>query len=163
RRLAQKNERQGGPGRTKSKAAVKREMRCLMSKPTVDSPFPAGSVTEPMVYNPLSKLAILGLGLAALYSGVVLISTVVALRSGTPLLLGDWMFFLPLAGAGLSLLAYRQIRNSEGTLSGDQLVRWGLWLSVLTGLGYGVYYLATGLAIQQQANSFLMTKGEESG
>ncbi len=128
-----------------------------------DSTVAPSSTPTPTVYNPLSKLAILGLGLSALYAGIVVVETLIALRSYTPLFLPDWLLILPLAGAALCLLALRQIRNSEGTLSGDKLCRWGLALSVLSGLGYGAYYLATGWAIQHQANSFLMTKGDDSG
>lgn len=131
-----------------------------MSKPTIDSPpTPAPAP----VYNPLSMLAILGLGCGGLYAGIVLMSTLVALTSGAPLFLPDLLLVLPIVGAGLSLLAFRQIQNSEGTLSGETIARWGLWLSILAGLGYGAYYLSTGIAIQQQANTFLMTKGDDGG
>src|SRR4051812_13385041 len=123
-----------------------------MPEPTADkSPATAAA---PAVYNPLSILAVLGLGAAALYAGIVIVNAVSALQRGEPLLLPDWFLLLPLAGAGLSLLALRQIRNAEGTLSGERLCQWGLGLSVVVGLAYGAYYLVTGWAIQHQANTF---------
>lgn len=131
-----------------------------MPEPTVDN---ASATTAPAVYNPLSMLAVLGLGCSALYAGILVMSAVVALRSGAPLLLPDWLLLLPVAGAGLALLALRQIRNSEGTLAGTKLSVWGLFLGGGAALAYGAYYLATGFAVQQQANNFLMNKGEESG
>jgi hypothetical protein len=145
-----------------------------MSEPAADKPVTSTAITttpppaapvskSATTYNPLSKLAVLGLSCAGLYAGIVVMSALVAVTSGTPLFLPDWLLFLPLAGAGLSLLASWLIRTSEGTLSGEKLARWGLLLSVVAGLGYGAYYLATGLAIQQQANHFLLVKGEEGG
>lgn len=130
-----------------------------MSKSSVARPAPAA----PTTYNPLSKLAIFGLGCAIAYAVFVIGSALLASASGAPPFVPDALLILPIAGAGLSLLAARQIRNSEGTLSGERLTRWGLWLSVLTGLGYGAFFLSTGLAVQQQANHFLMTKGDETG
>jgi hypothetical protein len=115
------------------------------------------------VYNPLSKLAVIGLGCSVLYAGIVAMSAVSAVWNRAPLFLPDWLLIVPVAGAALSLLAWRQIRNAEATLSGETLARWGLWLSVLTALGYGAYYMATVEAIKQQASSFLTTKSEDSG
>jgi hypothetical protein len=68
------------------------------------------------------------------------------------------MVLLAVAGAVVSFLAQRQINNSEGTLAGTTLARWGLWLAVVSGLGYSAYANVTGLALKQQAHEFLTEK-----
>src|SRR5262249_49022994 len=71
-----------------------------------------------------------------------------------------------LGGVVLSVLALRQIRNSEGTRAGTGLARWGLWLSLVSGLGAGTFALFSGLAVEMQAAAFLMDKdtaGRNSG
>jgi hypothetical protein len=114
-------------------------------------------------YRPLSGLAIAGLGLALLFATIIVAYGLVGLFSGMPILLGNWHLFLllPLAGAVLSFLAQWQIRNSEGTRAGQGLATWGLWLSVLFGLGYGAYAVATNLAVQWQAEDFLLNSNPE--
>src|SRR5262249_21378188 len=56
-----------------------------------------------------------------------------------------------------------EIRKSEGTRAGTTLARWGLWMSVVAGLGYFAYDKATELALTQQANNFLLVEGKDSG
>jgi hypothetical protein len=43
------------------------------------------------------------------------------------------------------------------------LARTGLWISLLTGLGYFVCYYVTGLAVTSQANGFFMEPGQDMG
>lgn len=126
--------------------------------------MPTPSTTEePLQYRPLSALAVTGLVISALYSAIILYSALRAFMTGDPLLMqGFWLLF-PIVGAVLSVLARVEIRRSEGTRAGMALTRWGLGLSFCFGLGYFVYSLGTELAIRQQANRFVMEKGDESG
>src|SRR5262245_59430748 len=98
---------------------------------------------EPLVYRPLSGLAVARLIGPALEAALVLVSVGVGLLGRLPLMLPGWLVPLPIAGVVLSLLALRQIRNSEGTRAGEKLAGWGLWLGVLAGLGYGSYMVFT--------------------
>jgi hypothetical protein len=134
-----------------------------MGDPTPTPTLASERPSEPLVYRPLSLPAVAGFGLACLYALVVVIGTAAALIEGAPALLpGPFFPVVVLAGA-LSLLALWQIRNSEGTRAGAALAQWGLWISILAGLGYGAYRLAASLAVTSQANHFVMTKGEDSG
>ncbi len=114
-------------------------------------------------YSPLSPLAIIGLGLAGLYALIVIYAVLFGFLSGATVFLPLWLFILPIGACVLCVVAQRQIKNSEGTMAGEPLAMWGLYLSILTGLGYGAYYFATSLAVRQQAHSFLMTENEDSG
>jgi hypothetical protein len=124
---------------------------------------PAPPAGEPLVYRPLSGLAIASVVLSGLFALALLAAGVAALVRSSPPLMSTWVLLLPTAGVVLSLAAQWRIRRSEGTLAGAALARWGLWLGLLAGLGYVAYYLATGLAVQQQANHFLMDEGEDTG
>jgi len=121
---------------------------------------PAGAEAA---YRPVSGLAIAGFILACLYFVVVQVTIVAALIQGGGFFLHTAFFLMPIGGAVLCFLAQRQIRASEGTRAGLGLARWGLWLSVFTGLGYFAYYQFTGWAVKQQANAFLMEKDSDSG
>jgi hypothetical protein len=132
-----------------------------MPEPT--SPVAAERPAEPLVYRPVSGLAIAGFIFAALFTGLVLLSVLVALVRRESFYLQTWMYPLALAGGVLSFLALRQIRASEGTRAGTPLARLGLWLSILCGLGSGIFSWVTGLALRQQANRFLMEKGPDAG
>jgi hypothetical protein len=129
------------------------------TSPTLIETEPA----EPVIYRPLSGFAVTSLVFAGLYALLVVLSAVVALIKGEPFYLPTWLLGLPIAGIILSLLAYRQIRNSEDTRAGTTLAKWGLWLSALCGLGYLTYSIFTGLAVQAQANRFLVEKGADAG
>ena len=129
-----------------------------MSEPTSR---PVAETTAELVYRPISGLAVSGLLLASLYAGLVVISATVALVQGAAFFLPMWLGVIALAGGILSFLAQRQIRDSEGTRAGMAIARWGLWLSIFSGLGYGAYYYFTGLALIQQANHFLMVKEDD--
>jgi hypothetical protein len=118
---------------------------------------------ETIAYRPLSGLALASLALSGLFAIVLLASLVVALIKGAPVFFSGWFLVLPVGGAVLGVLAQGRIRRAEGTLAGALLARWGMWLGLLGGLGYGAYYFATGLAVEQQANQFLMVEGEDTG
>lgn len=118
---------------------------------------------EPLVYRPISGLAIAGFVIGVAYALVLVVAGYRALSSGQPLLLGGWWLALPLAAVVLSYLGQVHIRTSEGTRAGMKLTRWGLGLGLFFGLGYFVYSLGTGLAIRQQAYNFLTQEGEDSG
>jgi hypothetical protein len=124
---------------------------------------PAPLVGETMVYRPLSALALASVLLAILYVVLLAVTAVVALLQAGPVFLPTWSLLVPVAAVALGLAAQWRIRSAEGTLAGVSLARWGLWLGLLAGLGYGTYYFVTGWAIQQQANDFLMKVGEDSG
>jgi hypothetical protein len=132
-----------------------------MAEPTrVLTPEPSG---DALVYRPLSGLAIAGLALSLVYTVMVVVSAAAALIEGAPFFLAGWTVLLAVAGAGLSLLARWRIRTSEGTRAGLKVAQWGLWLSVVSGLGYTAYAMATAAAIKQQANRFLTEPGEDAG
>jgi hypothetical protein len=132
-----------------------------MPEPT--SPVAAERPAEPLVYRPISGLAIAGIIFATLFAGLVLFSVIVFLVRREPFYLPTWMYLLGIAGLVLSFLALRQIRASEGTRAGIPLARLGLWLSVLCVLGSWVFSLVTGRALYQQANRFLTEKGPDAG
>lgn len=120
---------------------------------------PALTKTSPPVetvsYRPITLLAVLGLACSILFISVALVTAVVSWRQGTPAFLSRFFLAIPAAGFVLCLLALRRIQLSEGTLSGDRLAKWGLWLSTVGLLGYCAYEFGINMAIQQQANSFL--------
>jgi hypothetical protein len=126
------------------------------------APMQTGS-PDPLVYRPVSGMAILGLTLAGVYAVLVIISTAVALIQGIPFFLSGWFLILVISAATVSYLALRKIQDSEGTLAGASLARVGLWMSIFTGLGYTAYANVTGLALRQQAHIFLTEKSPESG
>jgi hypothetical protein len=118
---------------------------------------------EPLAYRPISGFAVAGFIAAALFAFMVLAATVVALYQGAPFFYPVWVVVVPAGALVLSLVARSQIRNSEGTRAGESLAGYGIWISLLTGLGYFVYYYVTGLAITSQANDFLTKLGQDTG
>ncbi|MFO0965037.1 MAG: hypothetical protein U0793_05535 [Gemmataceae bacterium] len=128
----------------------------------MSTPVPS-STQEPLTYQPLSAFAVVGFAVSVVYAAFVLFAGYFAIRRGDPLLMPGYWLLLPIAGATLSLLGRSHIRNSEGARAGMKLTRWGLGLSVCFGVAYFVYALGTGLAIRQQANSFLMEPGADAG
>jgi hypothetical protein len=127
--------------------------------PAAPPPPPA----EAIVYRPVSGWAVAGFGIGALFAFVIAANTVVALAQGAPMFFPAWILSLAVVGIVCSLIGQRQIELSEGTRAGAKLARLGIWLSLLSGLGYLSYYYVTGLALQNQANEFLMVKNEEGG
>jgi hypothetical protein len=125
------------------------------------NPVTASPPSEPDVYRPVSLLAVAGLCLSGLYGALVVITALVALFQGAPFFLPQWTILFALAGGVVSFLGVRQIANSEGTRAGAALARWGLWLAVVLGPAYLAYHYFTGLALKQQANSFLLAKNDD--
>jgi hypothetical protein len=111
----------------------------------------------PEAYRPVSVLAIAGLSIAVLQTVLILSFAVNALLKATPLV-DPWILPFALvtlvAGALVSLLAWWQIRQSEGTRAGLALAKWGWWLSLLSGLGYLAYYFAIDAAVGLDAKKF---------
>jgi hypothetical protein len=124
---------------------------------------PPPPVSEPITYRPISGFAVAGFAAACLFAALVVVAAAVALVQGAPFFYPVWVLALPAAGLIVSLVGRNLIRNSEGTLAGEALARAGIWMSLLTGLGYFVYYNVTGLAVTNQANDFLLTVKEDSG
>jgi hypothetical protein len=120
----------------------------------------APPAAEPLVYRPISGLALGGFLLSVLFAVIVLLSTLVALIQGAPVFFSEWVLVLPVAAAVVCFVAQRRIRNAEGTLAGLALARWGLRLSVLLGASHFVYSWVNGLAVATQADDFLMTKSD---
>lgn len=118
---------------------------------------------EPVVYRPISTLAILGMILSGIYALLVVTSLIATLVYQDTLFLPPWSLVLAVVGGGVSYYALVCVRNSEGTLAGEGLSRTGLWLAGIVGLGYVAFYLGTGYAIQTQANAFLMEEGQDGG
>ncbi len=142
-----------------------------MSDPTTrptSLPFsPAASEpAAPVIYRPLSLLAVVGLGLAGAYAVVVVLGGLFTYFHSEPLLLG-WWSLVPVFSVAISLVALLRIQRSEGTLAGEKAARWGLLLSVLVGFSYWAYFVVLYLAIAGQAkktgNEFLdkLAKGDD--
>jgi hypothetical protein len=108
-------------------------------------------------------VAITSLALSGLFGVLLVTGGIIGLVKGAPVFWPPWILLLPISGGILGLLAQWHIRRAEGTLAGAAVGRWGWWLGLLSALGYGAYYFATGLALQEQANTFLMEEGEDAG
>ena len=105
-------------------------------------------------YRPLSVLALIAIVVAGAYAVIVTIISAAAFFSGKSLLLPLWLALFPAGAAVVALAARQQIRRSEGTLSGGALATWAWWLSLLFGLGFLAFYVATYLAVGIQARDF---------
>src|SRR5262245_44036996 len=129
------------------------------------TPATAPAASEPEVYRPLSLAAVGGFSMSVLCAGLVVLTTVVALLKGAPLFLANWLVTaLAASGVLLSWIGILAVRYSEGTRAGAALARYGIWLSVVPGLGYLAYSFFTGLALTQQANDFLTRiRDDDSG
>jgi hypothetical protein len=108
-------------------------------------------------YRPVSVLAIVGFTIPVVLGIVLVGSAAAAFVRGAPLL-DPWILpfstILSVVGIVLSLLAWWQIRQSEGTRAGAALAKWGWWLSLLFGLGYLAYYFAFEAALGLEATDF---------
>ncbi len=107
------------------------------------------TVTES--YRCLSRLALMGIGVAALYTLIVLVGGGIAFVKHVPWLMPAWTFVIPLAALLLCGGARTRIRHSEGTFSGLAFSTWGLRLTVLSGLTYACYYGFTYFVVRAQA------------
>src|SRR5262249_38452375 len=135
-----------------------------MSEPPPDREAPLAplpTVSEPIAYQPISGWAIAGFAAGAVFALLTLLCTIVALVQGAPMFFPIWIVSLAIVGVVLSALGLREVQNSEGTRAGAKLARVGLWLSVISGLCYLSYYFATGLAVESQADDFLLVKSDD--
>jgi hypothetical protein len=64
-----------------------------------------------------------------------------------------WTWALLAAALFISWLAWVLIRESEGTLGGLALARWGVGLSLFFGIYYGLYLAGNALAVKSQAEA----------
>ena len=122
---------------------------------------------ETIDYKPLSLFAVAGVVVAGVYVALLLIGAAASYFKNEPFFepffLGAWGIGLAAVGAVLSVLGLWEVYNSEGTRAGTLLAKWGLGLSLVSGLGYFTYQNFTELAILQQANRFLLEKDEGTG
>lgn len=125
----------------------------IPSPPSPDLFSLSGRDTE-RAYRPLSVLALVSVGLASLYTLVMVVGGVVALSNREPFLLPAWWWILPVAFILIGWVARNQIESSEGALSGMTLARWAIGLPLVIGLIYGAYYAATYFAVTRQARAF---------
>ena len=136
-----------------------------MAEPTA---FPDEHVSEPLAYRKISGIAVTSFALGGIFAIYVMFAGLVGLRDRTPLLLSAPAQAVPVFGFSLSLLALLLINKSDGTLGGRWLATWGLWLSIIFGLGYWAYFGATYFAVRQQSDVFVrewfnkLTKGKIS-
>ena len=129
-----------------------------------EPPVPAPGAEQPIAYKPVSGWAVAGCVAGGLFALLVAICTIVALTQCAPFFFETWVFGLAAAGVILSLIGHRHVQNSEGTRAGAKLAAIGFWLSLISGLGYFSFYYFTGLAVQNQANTFVMEKiDDDSG
>ncbi|MSQ94028.1 MAG: hypothetical protein EXR98_05665 [Gemmataceae bacterium] len=126
-------------------------------------PEPPPPLRDALAYQPISGWAIAGLTAGGLFALLVIVSTAVGLFQGAPVFFPIWIVGVPIVGMILSWTGQRHVQNSEGTRAGAPLARWGFGISLVSGLTYFAYYFVTGLAVQNQANAFMMEKGDEAG
>jgi hypothetical protein len=69
-----------------------------------------------------------------------------------------WTALIPVVALAVCFAARKQVENSEGTLAGGDLARWGIGLSLVVGLTYWAYAAATFLAVRQQAAAFVQNQ-----
>lgn len=119
--------------------------------------FPKPREANDVGYQRISGFAVAGLVVGTLFVLFLLIQVVVGLLSHSTVLLPLWLEFFAALGVCLSLIGMRTIRNSDGTLAGLKIAKVGLWLSLVSGLGYGSYYGATYLAVRQQADAYVQS------
>src|SRR5262249_1282 len=104
-------------------------------------------------YQPLSSLAIAAIGVASLTT-VWMLATIWAARAAGKPAINHSAFMAALVGIALAVPARIQICRSEGTPRGPKMANVAWWLSVLCAGGYGAFYLATEVAVRQQAEDF---------
>ncbi len=91
---------------------------------------------------------------ALIYAIIVGGLGLVAFVTGKTLFLRLWVLIFPVAAVACAVVAQRQIRRSEGTLSGGALATGAWWLGLVFGLGFLAFYAATYLAVWTQAKNF---------
>jgi hypothetical protein len=110
--------------------------------PAAASDVVAAQAAAPLDYDPLSRLkkmsttAGVGTGDYVAINPVAVAASLLGLAS-VAVLLSDILLVIPLAGVVCAVIAWRQVRNSNGTQTGAGLAVAGLVLSLL--LGGGVF------------------------
>jgi hypothetical protein len=105
-------------------------------------------------YKPVALLAVAAFGVSLLFSGLVIILTIVGLITKRPVL-EPWLIPLAFFGVLLSIAGRWQIQLSEGTREGRRLTNIAWWLSIVGGCVYLAYYFGNVMAIQSQARVFV--------
>jgi hypothetical protein len=111
-------------------------------------------VSDQLDYKPLAPLALAGFLISCVYVAVLAIAVLVAFSQGKPLIFASWTLAVPFVSAALCYVAIRQIRAADDTRAGLGLARKGLTFSLLAGIAYTSYWLATDFAISTQASQF---------
>jgi hypothetical protein len=123
------------------------------------APAPAARSNE-LDYQPVSGWAVAGLILGIAIAALVLGSFAISVYSGQPSFLPLETMVVGLAGMVVSFVGHREVLLSEGTRTGKKLASWGMWLSVISVLGFFAFKIATEQALYQQASAFLLIKDE---
>lgn len=120
---------------------------------TILVPLVAVIIATGMRVSRNSLGTVVGLSLAGFYA-LVGLAGLVGFSGTNPWMLPGWTLLLPIGTALLCWLARVRISQSEGTLGGSELARWGLGLSLCFGLLYLAYMAAGTFAVRQQAADF---------
>lgn len=130
-----------------------------MAEPTTP---PAGSSRPPALpstadaqpYVPVSWMAVAAAAVAAVFVIVLIVAGYGAYRSKRPLILPE-ILILPAVSIVLCFVAWRMIRNSEGTRTGElfniSLPKFAAWTSLILFLGYFTYLSAIDYSIRRDA------------
>jgi len=101
-------------------------------------------------YAPLSWYAMAAFIVAILFAVLLVALGLSALTENKPFN-ESWLFLFPVLGLVLAFAGRRQIRNSEGTRTGEKYAGWAWWICVVGSLGYGANLLAIGYTIRSDA------------
>jgi hypothetical protein len=116
------------------------------------STFPEEHVSEPIVYRRLSVLAILSCLIAAVFALAMSYQAILAFRYRMGFFLPMIVNAVPWIAVVMAIAALVFIRRSDGALAGAGLARTGLWIGLISSLGYWAYFGATYFATCQQAD-----------
>lgn len=112
--------------------------------------------TDNDAYKPISGFALTSLFLGGGFAALALLSAGVGIVKGAPIFYPIWLLLVPIAGFIFGLLARKQIIGPDRTRAGLPAAQLGIALALLSGLGYAAYFVAVGLAVTAQANTFLV-------
>lgn len=129
-------------------------MSDIVSQPEPQQRAAGSDIPSDPVYRPLSVLALAAMTVSSLYALVMIVVLAASWWWKMSPFMGLWTLLIPLAAAGLAVMATQQIRQSEGTRSGEALAKWALLLSALFGLSYATFHGATYWSIKMQSEQF---------
>jgi hypothetical protein len=98
-------------------------------------------------YSPISWTAVASLGVSGLF-GLILVGGL--LLQGRTFIMPT-LLILPAVAVVLAFVARRQIKNSEGTRTGEQYANWGWYVGIITGLIYLTYLFAIEFTVRNDA------------